>query len=180
MSIRIPGVNVNTKAQSKQPSHHSTPKFAASSKDDGGYSNPFDNQVVGGGGGAGAGGGGAPSSGGKRIAKVEAHHHPSYDDSMSGAMGQFAAEADPYYADDQDANLSPMDRPIKPKALGYNDPTLLGGDIDDDPNAFRGGPAGGGPAKNAMQFPPGEHPLEGVPRCGEFEIPETFGSAKNK
>lgn len=174
MSIRIPGVNVNTKAQSKQPSHHSTPKFASSYKDDG-YSNPFDNQVVGGGG----GGGGAPSSGGKRIAKVEAHHHPSYDDSMSGSMGQFATEADPYYADDQEAHLSPMDRPIKPKALGYSDPAHMGGDIDDDPNAFRGGPAGG-PVKSAMQFPPGEHPLEGVPRCNEFEIPETFGSAKNK
>ncbi len=162
MNISIPGVQLTSK-----PVRAAAPKFAPEKNDHHHreYRNDVDDMVVGGGSGGGYKEG--PGSG-RKVAKVEAHHLPSFDDNMGGAgMGSPAVGGKGHYDLDEDSDLPLMDRPIRPKASVYAEPQA---DIDDDPNGYRGG----GNAAAGEQFPPGQHPLEGVPKCTDHVVPESF------
>lgn len=99
-----------------------------------------------------------PSGGGssKRAIKREPLSHPNMDDRIG--------------MDDDMSDLPITERPIRPTGSSAYMDAAVGG-IDDDPNAFQGG--GGIPTKKSMDhFPPGEHPLEGVPNFSDLPAPE--------
>ena len=104
----------------------------------------------------------------KKVAKVEVHHSEAYDDDMGGAGAHHPD--DPRYAslrEEPEAHLDPMSRPIKPKSNVY---APIEGDIDDDPMGYNVNHS----AAPALQFPPGQHPLQGVEECEKFDVPNEF------
>ncbi len=101
----------------------------------------------------------------KKPVKIEAFHHPSFDENAGSAHG---LPVD--YADEEDSHLDVMERPIKPKAhADYN---------DRDPMIEEPEPAGG-TGMPTESFPVGEHPLEGIQGFLDLPTPEAL-SIKSK
>lgn len=180
MNINIPGVSFVTPAQHVKPAAKFAPsasKFAAEPEDnyrrDGPLSarrahndsppNDFDEMP--------AVGAAArehyleAKGSGKKVSKVENVHHEAYDD----RIGHDDHDDYSQYEQQEDYSAqSHLDRAIKPKSSVYEEP--MGG-IDDDPNAYRGGAQ---PVQAMELFPPGEHPLEGVPGLSTLPTPEAL------
>eukprot|EP01039_Chlorochromonas_danica_P000180 gene180-190_t len=95
------------------------------------------------------------NSSGKKAVKVETVEHPGFESSSPPLKGA---------ANYSDALDDDADRPIRPKAQMTYD--------DKDPSVDDGGDGAGGTGMPLERFPPGEHPLEGIPGFMDLPTPE--------
>jgi len=116
-----------------------------------------------------AGGGGDLSS----RSGVNDYNNNNNNYRDDGNRGEaFALNDNNIGVDADDDDLPVVERPIRVKSGPTFDPSQ--GGIDDDPNAFKVGVSNA--VKIAEQFPPGSHPLEGVPHFNDLPAPEALAS----